>query len=122
MIQMRPEQQAAFSAEAQHGFEARAAAFLRDEFPEKWGTTPDPELAAFVRDSQRRAKPYGLTTEQAVVSVACIRCFVGDDWSAEPWDWIPKMLGDTKYDPNFRAKMAAQLADELSRPQPPKGG
>ena len=120
MIQMRAEQQAAFSAEAQHGFEARAATFLREEFPEKWGAATDLELAAFVRESQRRAKPFGLTTEQAVVSVACIRCLAGDNWSAEPWDWIPKMLGDTKYEPNFRAKMAAQLADELS--QPPKGG
>ncbi len=120
MIQIRPEQQAAFSADAQRNFEARAAAFLRGEFPERWAS--DPEVAAFVRESQRKAAPYGLTTEQAVVAVACVRARVGDDWTAAPWDWLPRMLGDAKYDPNFRATMAAQLAEELSRPQPPKEG
>ena len=122
MTRMRPEQQAAFSAEAQRSFEARAAAFLRGEFPERWAEASELEVAAFVRESQRRAAPYGLTTEQAVVSVACVRCHAGDDWSAAPWGWLPRMLSDAKYDPNFRAKMAAQLAGELSHPQPPKGG
>lgn len=121
MIVIRTEQQAAFSAEAQRGFEARAAAFLRGEFPERWASAPALEVAAFVRESQQKAAPYGLTSEQAVVAVACVRTRAGDDWSAPPWDWLPRMLGDAKYDPDFRAKMAAQLADELSRPKPPEG-
>ncbi len=122
MIQMRAEQQAAFSAEAQHGFDLRAAAFLREEFPEKWETAPDVVLAAFVRDSQRRAKPFGLTTEQAVVAVACIRCYAGDDWSAAPWEWLDGMLGDTRSDPNERAKMAALRAEQIADSNRPEEG
>lgn len=121
MIRIRPEQQDAFSAEAQRGFEARAAAFLRDEFPDRWGSAAEPEVTAFVRASQRRAKPFGLTTEQAVVSFACVRCLAGDDWSAAPWDWLPAMLGDAGSDPNERAKMAAQRAEQIADSNRPGG-
>ena len=119
MTRMRPEQQAAFSAEAQRGFEARAAAFLRGEFPERWAEASELEVAAFVRESQRRAAPYGLTTEQAVVSVACVRCHAGDDWSAAPWGWLEATLRDADADPNDRAKLAAERAESvaLSRPE-----
>ena len=114
MIQMRAEQQAAFSAEAQHGFEARAATFLREEFPEKWGAAPPGAPEAFVRDTQRRAAGYGLTSEQAVVCVACVRTLLGDDWAGQGHEWVPKLLGDAEYEPDFRAKLAAQLADGLA--------
>ena len=116
---MRPEQQAAFSAEAQRDFEARAAAFLRGEFPERFAEASAADLLRFVRGSQDRAKSYGLTTEQAVVAVACVRCHAGDDWSAAPWGWLEATLRDADADPNDRAKLAAERAESvaLSRPE-----
>ncbi len=119
---MRPEQQAAFSAEAQRGFEARAAAFLRGEFADKWAEASEADLLRFVRDSQARAKAYGLTTEQAVVAVACVRCYAGDDWSAGPWAWVEGVLGDANSDPNDRAKRAAQRAESVAAQNRPEGG
>ena len=79
-------------------------------------------MAAFIRDSQRRAKPFGLTTEQAVVSVACIRCLAGDDWSGDPWTWLNGMLGDARVDPNERAKMAAHRAEQVADSNRPEEG
>lgn len=117
LVQIRPAQLDEFQGAARRDFEARAAGYLRRRFPDRWGAASDAEVAGFVRQSEQRAAEFGLQSEQAVVAVADIRSRVGDDWSGPEWDFIPRMLGDTKYEPNFRALFAAQVVHDVTAAQ-----
>lgn len=109
---IRDEQLSAFRAAAVEDFQARAVAHLKEHYPDRFGPAPDAEVRRFVLGAEAKARDHGLTTEQAVVCVAHLRCLVGDDWDGSKWGWIPNLLGNRDHDPNDRAKLAVRLAQE----------
>ena len=63
MLQIRPEQMAAFSAVMRKRFEQRMVAYLRTAFAEQTGDMPDPALVALIRKGIARARRYDIRRE-----------------------------------------------------------
>lgn len=114
MIAIRPDQFEAFEQVAANQFRQRLAAFLRAEIPEEAGPMPPDELDARIRDAERRAAKYRISSEAGVAQFACLTFYAGPEFDEAPEvrDFLERtdnMTQDEKLD-----RLIEELPDEPS--------
>ena len=102
-------------AQTRYGeFETRAAAHLREFFPQQVDAMPPEQLREFLRRCVDRARIFGLTSEQAVICFAHLTLLLGEGFESGPrWPFVPFLLHQQQYHQNDRAKIALFLTYEL---------
>ena len=110
-LRIRTGQLEAFARARCQDFEERAAAHLREHFPDETAALPPDRLRAYVRGCVGRAGAFGLKSEQAVVCFAHLPLLLGEDFASQPrWAFVPDVLRQEQYPANDRAKLALLLA------------
>jgi hypothetical protein len=116
MFQLRTEHEDAFQAVAEDNFLERAAAHLRENFPDQTAALSQSEIRTRVRDGRTRARGYGFETERDVIRFIDAQFLLGDEFDRNPrHQWAKEYLDVDGAAPEDRALALIEKAEELVR-------
>jgi hypothetical protein len=85
------------------GFPAKAVAYLRVNFPEATANSSDAELLAKVREGEKRARQYGLSTESSIMGFVDLQWRVSPTFDTDPETaWSKVTLEDERLNAEYK--------------------
>jgi len=118
MFQLRDEHQEAFEAAALAGFERRAVAHVRANFPDESSKLTDHEIRASARDGLRRSKAYGFETERQVMRFVDTGFLIGPDFDTrEDAAWTRMILNSVEDPVEQRSRWLLACAQRAVKEQ-----
>jgi hypothetical protein len=112
MLDIRPEQMAAFSRAASEDFERRAVGHFRATLSQIAADFSDEELKRRLRDCAARAANYGLVMEREALLFADVSLILEDERFEESLDhpWALDILRNHAWPPSVKAERLLEMA------------
>jgi hypothetical protein len=112
-LRIREAQMKVFAGVYENGFRLRAAAWLRETFPDQCAGFGDGEIAAIVATAFEQASRHGLTREVDILRWLNLMLALGFDFHRNPdLPWVREVLQDTGAHPDA---IASWLTDRALR-------
>jgi len=117
MMQIRREQLKVFYMEAAGPYRERAAAFVRDHFPEAYERLGSEAVAASIEASLDKSFRYELEGDQDVLVLLELMYRWGFEFDDDPaYPWVRGELTDPDLEPSTRLDLVVQGFARLSSP------